>query len=283
MPTIQVDGLEIGYDRAGEGPPILLLHGAACSALSWKPQLDGLADEFTVIAWDEPGAGRSSDLPDEGLGFADYAAAAAALIDRIGAGPAHVCGLSWGGVLAQELYRHYPEVVATLILCDTYAGWAGSLTKQEVESRIALVEAALSSSQLKTGLPGGFASEPPAEYADLASRMEAEVRPRTLRGLLDHAWADTRELLGRIAVPTKLIWGDADVRSPLSIAEQFAAAIPDAELTLIAGAGHDCNIERPAEFNAAVRAFCRANSEPATCPKPAHSVSGGRSRRRRSG
>ncbi len=156
MPTIQVDGLEIGYDRAGEGPPILFLHGSACSALIWKPQLEVLlADEFTVIAWDEPGAGRSSDLPDEGLGFADYAAAAAALIDRIGAGPAHVRGLSWGGVLAQQLYRHYPEVVATLILCGTYAGWAGSLTKQEVESRSRWSRRRSARRSLRPGFPAG--------------------------------------------------------------------------------------------------------------------------------
>ena len=67
---------------------------------------------------------------------------------------------------------------------------------------------------------------------------------------------DTTDLLPAIDVPTLLLWGDDDVRSPLSIAEQFHAAIPSAELALIPGAGHVSNMERPDEFNDQLRRFC---------------------------
>lgn len=60
----------------------------------WGPQLAGLADAFTVVAWDEPGAGRSSDLPD-GFGLTDVADALAALLRALDLGPAHIAGLSW--------------------------------------------------------------------------------------------------------------------------------------------------------------------------------------------
>jgi pimeloyl-ACP methyl ester carboxylesterase len=60
---IRAAGLDVAYDRAGEGPPLVLVHGGAGDAREWRPQLTGLADDFTVIAWDEPGAGRSSDVP----------------------------------------------------------------------------------------------------------------------------------------------------------------------------------------------------------------------------
>ena len=76
------------------------------------------------------------------------------------------------------------------------------------------------------------------------------------------AEADQRDLLPRIAVPTLLIWGELDVRSPLSVARQFEQAIPDATLVVIPGAGHVPNLERPEQFNAAVREFCRAHSSP---------------------
>ena len=56
-------GLEVAYQRAGEGPPLVLVHGAAEDGRVWQPQLAALADAFTVVAWDEPGAGRSSDVP----------------------------------------------------------------------------------------------------------------------------------------------------------------------------------------------------------------------------
>ncbi len=92
-------GLKIAYERVGEGPPLVFVHGAAEDGRAWQPQLAALADEFTVVAWDEPGAGRSSDLPVD-FGLADYAHCLAALIEELALGPAHVAGLSWGGTVA---------------------------------------------------------------------------------------------------------------------------------------------------------------------------------------
>jgi len=70
---VEVDGLTIGYHRAGFGPPLVLLHGYVGDGLAtWRPQIEGLSDELTVIAWDAPGAGRSSDPPDQ-FGMAGYA------------------------------------------------------------------------------------------------------------------------------------------------------------------------------------------------------------------
>jgi pimeloyl-ACP methyl ester carboxylesterase len=73
------------------------------------------------------------------------------------------------------------------------------------------------------------------------------------------AEADERDLLPRIAVPTLLIWGELDARSPLSVARQFERAIPDTKLVVIPGSGHLSNLERPESFNEAVREFCRAH------------------------
>ena len=76
------------------------------------------------------------------------------------------------------------------------------------------------------------------------------------------AEADQRDLLPRIAVPTLLIWGELDARSPLSVARQFEQAIPNTELVVIPGCGHVSNLERPERFNEAVREFCRAHPPP---------------------
>ena len=73
------------------------------------------------------------------------------------------------------------------------------------------------------------------------------------------AAADQRDLLPRIAVPTLLIWGESDVRSPLRVARQFERAIPDAKLVVIPACGHVSHLERPERFNEAVREFCRAH------------------------
>jgi pimeloyl-ACP methyl ester carboxylesterase len=230
-------------------------------ARMWRPQLAALADEFTVVAWDEPGAGRSSDVPAD-FGLPDYAECLAALIDALGLGPAHVAGLSWGGTVAQELYRHHPELVATLILADTYAGWKGSLPEDEVRIRVEGVRQMLAApvAEFDPTLPGLFAGDPPAEFVALMEEMDTDVRPESMRtALLVMAEVDQRDLLPRIAVPTLLIWGELDARSPLDVARQFEQAIPDTKLVVISGAGHVSNLERPGLFNDVVREFCRAH------------------------
>jgi pimeloyl-ACP methyl ester carboxylesterase len=262
MEVIRANGLEIAYERAGAGPPLVFVHGAATDHRLWRPQLIALADEFTVVAWDEPGAGRSSDLP-AAFRLVDYADCLAALIDALALGPVHVAGLSWGGTVALELYRRHAGSVATLILVDTYAGWKGSLPQEEVRSRVAGARRMLAApaEEFDPTLPGLFAGDPPAEFVPLLEEMAAAVRPQSLSTqLLLMADADERDLLPRVAVPTLLIWGELDARSPLSVVRQFEQHIPETEVVVIAGAGHVSNLERPEEFNDAVRSFCRAHS-----------------------
>lgn len=110
-------------------------------------------------------------------------------------------------------------------------------------------------------LPGLFADGPPAEFTQLLEEIARDVRPRSLRTLLPiMAEADLLDLLPHITVPTLLIWGELDARSSLTIASQFERTIPDATLVVIPGAGHISQLERPEQFNKAVREFCRAHS-----------------------
>jgi pimeloyl-ACP methyl ester carboxylesterase len=253
---VQANRLEIAYERVGKGTPLVFVHGATLDGRMWKPQLAALADEFTVVAWDEPGAGRSSNVPAD-FGLADYANCLAALIGALALGPAHVAGLSWGGTVVLELYRHHPDLVATLILVDTYAGWKGSLPEDEVRARVAGVLRALESPEEESDpLPGWFAGDPPSEFVPLLEEMAAAARPESLRhAVFVMAEADQRDLLPRVTVPTLLVWGERDARSPLEIARQFEQAIPDTKLVVIPGAGHVSNLEHPERFNEAVREF----------------------------
>jgi pimeloyl-ACP methyl ester carboxylesterase len=263
--VVRTNGLEIAYERVGEGPPLVLVHGGTVDGRMWQPQLAALKDEFTVVAWDEPGAGRSSDVPAD-FGLQDYAHCLAALIEEIALGPAHVAGLSWGGTVVLELYRHHPELVATLILIDTYAGWKGSLPEEEVRARLEGLRQMLAvpADDFDPTLPGWFAGDAPTPFVPLLEEMAADVRPESLRhALLVMAETDQRDLLPRITVPTMLIWGEQDVRSPLNVAHQFEHAIPAAQLVVIPDCGHVSNLEQPERINEAVREFCRAQSLPA--------------------
>lgn len=262
MEVVHANGLEIAYERAGDGPALILAHGAAADGRLWRPQLDGLRDEFTVVAWDEPGAGRSSDVPAD-FALADYADCLAVLIEAVSLGAAHVAGLSWGGTVALELYRRHPELVRTLILADSYAGWKGSLPEAEVRARVAGARRMLAApaGELDPTLPGLYAGdEPPAEFASLIGEVAADVRPNSIRVQLSAmADADQRDVLPGIEVSTLLVWGERDKRSPLEVALQLRGAIPDTELVVIPGAGHMSNLEQPDRFNESVRSFCRSH------------------------
>lgn len=249
-------GLEIAFERSGTGPTLVLLHGAGDDHRVWRAQLDGLADACTVVAWDEPGSGRSADIP-SGFALADYADCLAAVIEAVG-GPAVVCGISWGGTVVLELCRRHPALVSALVLADTYAGWKGSLPEPEVAARVATAEAHLAGSRDGSAFAGGlFAGQPPAEHVPLLRQLTASARPATLRAQLAiMASTDLREVLARIAVPTLLVWGDRDARSPLAVAREFERVIPRSSLVVLPHCGHLSNMEQPEAFNRAVRQFC---------------------------
>jgi pimeloyl-ACP methyl ester carboxylesterase len=259
VPRANIDGLSVAYAQAGAGPALVLLHGFLFDSRSWRPQLDELASDFTVIAWDAPGAGRSSDPPD-GFGFVAWAGCLARLLDSAELERAHVVGLSWGGVLAQEFYRRDPDRVISLVLADTYAGWKGSLAATMTEERLAACvrDSTLAADELVSRyLPGMHSESATPEVREALAEIMADFHPCGFRLMARSlADSDTRDILREIRVPTLLVWGEADARSPLQVAHALESLVPGATLSVIPGAGHLSNVEAPARFNAEVRAFC---------------------------
>jgi pimeloyl-ACP methyl ester carboxylesterase len=261
MDEVKVAGLRIAYRRAGEGPPLVLLHGGPSDSREWRRQLHGLSDEFTVVAWDAPGCGRSSDPP-ETFRLPDYADCLAAFIERLGLERPHVAGLSFGSGLALELYRRHPGVPRTLILASAYAGWAGSLPAEVVQQRLELALRLVEEppDHLAWALvPTLLTDSAPPEMVDEVMTTVSEFHPAGQRvGALAFAEADLRDVLPLIEVPTLLLYGGKDVRSPLDVARELHAAIPTSRLVVMPGVGHLGNVEAADLFNAEVRSFLRS-------------------------
>jgi pimeloyl-ACP methyl ester carboxylesterase len=258
MEMIEVDGLRIAYERAGAGPPLVLLHGyVGDGPTTWRRQIEALADEFTVVAWDAPGAGRSSDPP-ESFGMAGYAHCLAGFLRGLGFEEPHVAGLSFGGALALELCHRHPAIPRTLILASAYAGWAGSLPAGVAEQRLrqALALADLSPQEFVGALlPTMFSEGTSPESVDAFGASMLAFHPAGFRAMARASAEDLTDVLPHIRVPTLLVYGDKDVRAPLTVAEDLHAAISGSALVVLPDAGHVCNIEAPEEFNRAVRNF----------------------------
>ena len=261
MDQIEVHGLQIAYERVGEGPPLVLLHGYVgdCPG-TWRRQIDELSDEFTVVAWDAPGMGRSSDPP-ASFRLPDYADCLAGFVEALGLGPPHVAGLSFGGGLALELYRRHRAIPASLVLAGAYAGWAGSLPPSVVEERLRQVlqlsdlpPDRFVSAVLPTMFSGSVSAETAAGFAANVSGFHAEGLRAMARSFAE---ADLRDVLPHIGVPTLLLYGDQDVRAPMNVAEDLHAAIPASKLVIMPGVGHVSSVEAPDRFIAEVRRFLR--------------------------
>lgn len=140
METIDVRGLRIAYERAGTGPAVVLLHGyVGDGSTTWRSQIDALSDDFTMVAWDAPGAGSSGDPP-ESFGMAEYSDCLAGFVGRLGLDRPVIVGLSFGGALAIDFGRRHPAVPGALVLASAYAGWAGSLSAELTAQRLQQAE-----------------------------------------------------------------------------------------------------------------------------------------------
>lgn len=258
MDSVTVDGRRITYRRRGSGSPLVLLHGAVCHSGIWREELAAFADAYDVIAWDTPGCGGSDDPPED-FRLPDYAGALDGLLRALDVEQPHVLGHSWGSGLALEVYRRRPRGVRSLVLVGGYAGWAGSLPPAEVERRLAF---ALDAAERDPGdfepttMPGLFSEIlPPERAAELADAMR-ESRPAGTRTMaVAFAEADLRDQLPHVEVPTLVLAGEADQRSPLPVARALHDAIPGSTLAVLPGLGHECFLEAPARVHAEIRAF----------------------------
>lgn len=263
-------GLDIAYERAGQGPPVALAHGFVGDAHStWTRQIEALADEFTVIAWDAPGAGRSQDPP-EGFGMDDYADCFAGLLRTLGLERTHLVGLSFGGALALATFRRHRELVSSLALVSGYAGWCGSLGIEDAEQRLAmsLRVSELAPEEFAAAMvPGMFSPTAGGELVDGFVDSVKSFRPAGFRAMARASFDDQSGVLPEVDVPMLLLYADHDVRAPVAIGEAMHAAVRRSELVVLSGPGHVIPVEAPQDVTDQLRRFLRgrlSRSAPAT-------------------
>ena len=256
------DARPVAWREAGPagGELVVLLHGLGGSRIAWEPQLASLAAAgYRVAAWDMPGYGASAPPPQ--WTFEALAGAAASWIDGFGAGPAHVVGLSMGGMIALHLALAEPALTRSLVLCDTSPafGFDGTTTADVwVEARLAPIRSGATPASIAAGVfgsimaPGATAVE---EATEAMARIDTDAFEAAVRCLPSH---DVRGRLAEITAPTLVVVGELDRETPPNYARHLADGIAASRYVEIAGAGHISNLERPVQFNAALLDFLAA-------------------------
>lgn len=196
----------------------------------------------------------------------DYADSLAGFVGALGLTRPHVLGISFGGALALDLYARHPALPRSLILAGAYAGWAGSLPPDEVQRRVQRISEEVTQPPdewLPKYLPGMLTASAPREMAKQTLALMSDIHPRaSLTMLRAMANADLLGVLPAIDVPTLVLHGELDARSPLAVGRELHTKIPASQLVVLPGVGHLCNIEAADAFNLAVRTFLRSLSSP---------------------
>ncbi len=248
MPILTRNGVGIYYEVHGKGPAILLTHGYSATSDMWRPQIEALSEDHTLVLWDMRGHGKS-DYPEDPALYTEAATVGdmAAILDKIGADRAIVGGLSLGGYMSLAFNAAFAQRVRALLVIDTGPGFKNDAAREQWNAT-----ARATADQLrKKGL--AYLQEQSPERATSTHRS-ADGLVRAALGMLTQHDARVINSLPHIEVPALVIVGSND--GPfLNASDYMAKKIPNAHKVVIPDAGHASNIDQPEVFNRAVLDF----------------------------
>jgi pimeloyl-ACP methyl ester carboxylesterase len=253
---VLLGGLPVRLDRAGHGPPVLLLHHDIGS-LERLPAYDALAERFDVLLPQHPGYGQS-ERPVWMRSLRDLAVLYRGMLAELGVTQATLLGLGFGGWIAAEMATMAPRDVAQLILVGAMgikppqAGpHAGDILDQALLSHMDYARAFFHDPRAFAAAYGEQPSVDQLVDWDLCREMNFRIawKPYMYSPTLP-------DLLGAVRAPALLIWGDDDRVVPRSAGEAYRAALPEARLEIVPQCGHAVEMEKPAELVRLVTTFC---------------------------
>ena len=263
MATLDIDGTSLFYEDTGPGSTgetIAFSHGLLWGTELFEPQIAALRGRYRCVAWDHRGQGKSAADHRDHIGMELVWQDAVRLLEALGTGPVHFCGLSMGGFVAMRMAARRPDLVRSLILIETSSDPepVENVARYRLLSRVTrLLGPGVTRGKVAPIMLGKTILADKARRADVARFTEIMSRRRDIwravAGVVDRG--GVHDELRRIAAPTLILVGDEDVATPRPKAERIAAAIPGARLVGIPRAGHSSTVEEPAAVNAAIEEF----------------------------
>jgi len=259
----------VSYVDQGEGPPVLLVHGLGGSWRNWLENIPFLSDSHRVVALDLPGFGLSP-MPGGPISMAAYGELILRFSDAVGLGPeTRLVGHSMGGFISTEALTTEPGRFSRLSLISaagisfaTITGYRKSVTAAVVKMMIPLaagrIRRNMSRKRLRTASFVGVIAHPSMIGPEILWELGYYATLKS-PALYEAAYAlggyDNRKSLGRIDIPTQIIWGQQDRLVPVGAAYSYAKRVENSELSLVDDCGHMVQLERPARFNGELSRF----------------------------
>jgi 3-oxoadipate enol-lactonase len=257
-----VDGLTLAYDVSGSGPPLVLIMGYRLNSSAWPAEfLEGLAERFTLVLFDNRGTGLSGK-PTSGYALSNMADDVIGLMDHLGITRSNVLGYSMGGAIAQELVCHHPERVSSLVLFATLCGgpraaYAGPTAMRVMHDLEGMTPAEAARRMWTVTYEPRYLA---ANRDQIERQMQLEIQYPTplhaadlqFQALVDF---DSSTALPSVRARTLIVTGDRDQLIPPRNSEVLANLIPDARLTVLRGHGHRAIWEAPRQCVALVADF----------------------------
>ena len=260
MPAYHVENdVQLFYEDIGSGEPVLLLHGLGSSSAEWAAQIEALAPRYRVLAVDIRGSGRSRDLRLRPTPFSmmQFANDVARLLDHLGTMPAHVVGLSLGGMIAFQLSVDHPRLVRTLTIVNSVPDLVPRTLKEHLtvglRSWVARILGPAGMARLLATRLFPKPEETPLRkrFVEFMSRNDKQSYIATQRAMFGWSVLDRIE---EIEVPVLVVHSQHDYW-PVELKQAYARRMKRAELVVIPDVGHALPLQAPEQFNSVLASF----------------------------
>jgi len=251
------DGVRLAYriDGPDDAPAIVMLNSLGTNLRMWDPQVALLSRDLRIVRYDCRGHG-ASDVPAGPYTIEQLGLDLLALLDTLRIEQAHICGLSLGGMVGLWFAASYPDRISRAVFANT-AARIGS--EESWNARIDAVRTGGMGAIRDTVLAGFFSEGFRLRHPDVVRQMGEVLEATNPIGYIGACTllrdTDLREILAAIHIPSLIIAGTLDERTPPSQARELHAAIAGSELVVLSEAAHLSNMEQPEEFSKAVLAF----------------------------
>ena len=256
MPKLRIRDIDLYYETTGQGETILFLHGLGSSTRDWEEQVSFFSKHYRVVTCDMRGHGQSDKLHGP-YSMALFAADAAELIKALGLEPAHVVGISMGGMIAFQLAVSNPELVKSLTIVNSGPEYVARTLKERLQvfQRLLIVRL-LGMRKMGEVLSKRLFIRPEQEalrrtFVERWAENDQRAYLDSMRAIVGWSVADR---LSAINSPTLVVAADADY-TPIAAKEAYVAKMPRADLVVINDSRHATPVERPQLFNEALMAF----------------------------